>query len=147
MKSFLVEDNDRSLIHRQQSGCCWHGGSINQHINRCNSSNGLPKYSDWRTNAINHTNNHTALNKTTILWITKDLIYRFPKGPVYWHGLNSVPAWISNYFHYRVYNDINHPFPNFSVTAIEVKEWIPNKISKFMSMWIIIRGGLQVNTC
>ena len=40
-----------------------------------------------------------------------------------------LPAWISNYIHYKVWDEITYPFPNFNV---EVWEWISNFIPHFI---------------
>ena len=40
------------------------------------------------------------------------------RGPVDQHGLTSI--------HYKVWDVITYPFPNFSGAAIEVWEWISN---------------------
>ena len=37
-------------------------------------------------------------------------------GPLLLHGLTLVPAWISNCFHYKVWDEITYPFLNFNVT-------------------------------
>ena len=34
------------------------------------------------------------------------------RGLFYWHGLTLIPAWISNYIHYKVWDQINYQFPN-----------------------------------
>ena len=41
------------------------------------------------------------------------------------------PAWISNYIHYKVWDEISCPFPNFSGAVIEVWEWISDFIPHF----------------
>ena len=38
-------------------------------------------------------------------------------------------AWISNYTHHKVWDEITYPFPNFNGAAVEVWEWINNFIS------------------
>ena len=38
------------------------------------------------------------------------------------HGLTLVPAWISNYMRYKVWDKITYPFPNFNCCTIEVWE-------------------------
>ena len=43
-----------------------------------------------------------------------------PRGPFYWHGLTLIPAWVSNYIHYKVWDDITYPFLNFSGYTVEV---------------------------
>ena len=36
------------------------------------------------------------------------------RGPFYLHGLTLIPAWISNYIHYKVWDEIAYPFLNFN---------------------------------
>ena len=45
--------------------------------------------------------------------------------------LTLIPAWVSYYIHYQVYDEITYTFPNFIGTAIEVWEWIINFIPHF----------------
>ena len=66
------------------------------------------------------------------------LIRCFPKYPlkisrdVHWSLLltwiNVNPAWISNYIHYTVWDEITYPFPNFNGCTVEVWKWISNVI-------------------
>ena len=42
------------------------------------------------------------------------------KGPFYQHGLTLIPAWISDYIHYKVWVEITYPFPNCGL-------WMDNK--------------------
>ena len=44
------------------------------------------------------------------------------------YGLTLISTWISNYIHYKVWNQISYPFPNLHAAAIEVCEWINNFI-------------------
>ena len=53
------------------------------------------------------------------------------RGLFYLQGLTLIPAWIINYTHYKVLDEITFPFPNFSGAAIEVWEWISNLILHF----------------
>ena len=41
-------------------------------------------------------------------------------GPFYKHVLILIPAWISNYIHYELWDEIIYPFLNFSVCTVEV---------------------------
>ena len=43
----------------------------------------------------------------------------------------NIPAWISNYIHYQVWDEITYPFPNFNSTTVEVWEWKRNFIPHF----------------
>ena len=49
-------------------------------------------------------------------------------GPFYSHGLALIPTWISNYTHYKMWDEITNPFPNFNGATVEVWEWISNFI-------------------
>ena len=40
--------------------------------------------------------------------------------PFYYHGLTSIPVWISNYIHYNVWDEIIYPFLNFNGETVEV---------------------------
>ena len=40
--------------------------------------------------------------------------------PFYYHGLTLIPAWISNYIHYNVWDEITYPFLNFNGATVEV---------------------------
>ena len=58
------------------------------------------------------------------------------RGPFYLHGLALIPAWVNNYIHYNVWDEITYPFPNFKGCIIEVWEWIRNFILHFI--WCVI---------
>ena len=40
-------------------------------------------------------------------------------------------AWISNYIHYEIYDEIAYLFPNFNAATVEVWEWISNFIPHY----------------
>ena len=42
------------------------------------------------------------------------------RGPFYQHGLTLILAWIGNYIHYKVWDEITYPFLNFNGWTIEV---------------------------
>ena len=42
------------------------------------------------------------------------------RAPFYLHGLTLIPAWISNYIHYKLWDDITYPFLNFNGATVEV---------------------------
>ena len=48
-----------------------------------------------------------------------------------WHWLTSIPAWISHYGYYAVWDVINYPFPNVNGATIEVWEWKVNLTPHF----------------
>ena len=47
------------------------------------------------------------------------------------HGLTLIPAWIHNHIHYKVWDEIPNPFPNFNGATVEALEWISNFIPHF----------------
>ena len=44
---------------------------------------------------------------------------------------DTIPAWMSNYIHYKVWVEITYAFPNFNGCTVEVWEWISNSIPHF----------------
>ena len=46
--------------------------------------------------------------------------------PLHQHGVTWIPAWISDYIHYKVWDEITYSFPNFNSCTVEVWEWISN---------------------
>ena len=40
--------------------------------------------------------------------------------PIYWHSLTSIPPWIINHLHNKVWDEITFPFPNFNDCTVEV---------------------------
>ena len=68
------------------------------------------------------------MSKLSITWPT----YRYRcSGPFYLHGLTLISALISNYIHYKVWDEITYPFSNFNSATVEVWEWISNFIPHF----------------
>ena len=51
-------------------------------------------------------------------WIESDTWAPFHK-----HGLTLISAWISNYIHYNVWDEITNPFLNFNGATVEVQEF------------------------
>ena len=39
-------------------------------------------------------------------------------GPFYWRGLSIIPAWVSNYAHYKVWDEITYSFPNLGLDKL-----------------------------
>ena len=56
-------------------------------------------------------------------------------------------AWISNYIHYKMWEEITYPFPDFNGATVEVWEWINNFIPHFPGMWLLIHGGIKGKPC
>ena len=45
-------------------------------------------------------------------------------GLLYWIGLIWITVWIINHKHYKLWDEITYPFPNFNSTTVQVCEWI-----------------------
>ena len=41
------------------------------------------------------------------------------RAPFYLNGLTLIPAWVSNYIHYNVWDEITYTFLNFNGATIE----------------------------
>ena len=60
---------------------------------------------------------------TLVFTVPADVLTLVPiktSGPFYEHGLTLIPAWISNYIHYNVWDEITYPFLNFNGVTVEV---------------------------
>ena len=79
---------------------------------------------DWRT----RWNQYTPFQ---LRWAERGynerLVYRYINhltlmslAPFSSHGLTSIPAWISNYIHYKQWHEITYPFLNFNGCTVEV---------------------------
>ena len=44
-------------------------------------------------------------------------------GPFYLHGLTLISAWISNYIHYKLWDEITYPLLNFNGTSLGMNKW------------------------
>ena len=53
--------------------------------------------------------------------------------PFHYHGLTSIPAWISNHMPSEVRNEITYPFQNFNCCTVEVYEWMNYIIPHFVT--------------
>ena len=60
----------------------------------------------------------------------------FILSPFYLHDLTLIPAWLNNYIHYKVWNEIIYPFQNFNGCTDEVWEWISSFFSHFTELVI-----------
>ena len=73
----------------------------------------FPKPSDWRLIALNVLSVREALMKRHFIKALIDIWYR-----VYWHGLTLILARITNYIHYKVWDEISYPFHNSTVAPL-----------------------------
>ena len=53
------------------------------------------------------------------------------------HDLTLISAWESNYNHYKMWDAVMHPFPNFNDAAVDVWERISNFIARVTGRMII----------
>ena len=52
----------------------------------------------------------------------------------------------NNYIHFKVWDEITYPFPEFNGETIEVCEWISNCLP-LLGTWIIVYAGIKVKPC
>ena len=106
------------------------------------SSTFAQRFEDWDTLAtpyVLYGDEIRDVEKRLIRWELADNL------PILWVAL--IPAWISNYVHCKVWDEITYPFPNFNGGTVEVWEWISNFIPPFTS-WAcdyISMLGLKLN--
>ena len=56
-----------------------------------------------------------------------------------------IQAWMNNYIHYKVWDEIIYPFPNFNGATVEVCEWWYVISSHTLpDMWLLIHAGIKV---
>ena len=68
-------------------------------------------FTNMRTAKIDSlvSNNTVQRDKRLIYWAS-----------FYYYGLTLIPAWISNYVHFKMWDEITYPFLNFNGTTIKV---------------------------
>ena len=72
------------------------------------------------------------------------LMFVFMMGMAMHGTLTLILAWISNYIHYKVWDEITYPFLNFNGCTVEVKEWISNLSHTLQDMWLLIHAWIKV---
>ena len=67
-----------------------------------------------------------------IIWLVANEVTENENcGHFYKHELSLIPAWISNYVRYNMWDEIAYPFQNFSDFTVEVWELISNYFPHF----------------
>ena len=67
-----------------------------------------------------------------------NIIFLGDLGPFHKHGLTQIPAWVSEYIRYKVWNKITYPIPKFNGATVEVREWINNFMPYLSVLWLRI---------
>ena len=65
-----------------------------------------------------------------------------PGGPFYKHGLTLIPAWISNYINYKVWDKITYPPSNFNVQPLKLRNGKVMSFHNLLGMWLLIHAGI-----
>ena len=65
--------------------------------------------------------------------------------PFYWHDVILIPARMSRYNHYMVWDGDTYPFPNFSDVVVEVWKWKSNLSHTLLGVSLLIHAGINVN--
>ena len=66
---------------------------------------------------------------------------------IFSHNSSGLITWISNYIHYKEWDEIIYPFLNLNGATIEVLEWIRNFIPHYTECVITFHVGIKVNPC
>ena len=61
-------------------------------------------------------------------------------GPLFLTWFNSIPAWISNYIHYKVWDEITYPFLKFRNGFVISPHTL-------LGTWLLIHAGIKVKPC
>ena len=84
-----------------------------------------------------HTSNWPIFQFSDPLVITND--------PFYLNGSTLIPAWISHYIHYKVWDETTYPFPNFNSPQASMC-WYHNSWYIFSHIWphcVILLASVQ----
>ena len=68
-------------------------------------------------------------------------------GPLLLTWFNLKPAWISNYIHYKGWDEIAYLSPNFNGAAVEFTNGYVISSRSLLGMWLLIYTGIEVNPC
>ena len=59
-------------------------------------------------------------------------------------GLTLISAWIGDYAHYKMLDEITHPFPNLNGAVVELLDWISNFIPLYCACDYLSMLGLKL---
>ena len=68
-------------------------------------------------------------------------------GVFYQYGITLISAWISNYIHDKMWDEITNPFPNLNNGTVEVCEWMSKFTHTLLNMQLFIHAGVRRNPC
>ena len=55
------------------------------------------------------------LHRALHIYIVREMAtYKQNRGSFYWHGIQFIPAWISDYNHYKIWDELTYPIPHFN---------------------------------
>ena len=60
----------------------------------------------------------------------------FPLQPFCQRDLTEIHTWINNYIHYKVWDEMTYPFPNFNGCTVEILDRISNLTPHFTGLAI-----------
>ena len=69
-------------------------------------------------------------------WPVTRKMFPFDDVIMFLHRLTLIPLCVSSYIHYKMRDEITHPFPNFN----EVREWISNFITHWTCDYLSMMG-------
>ena len=83
----------------------------------------------------------------TSQWIYPQFVLPGLLGPFYQHSLTLIPAWVSNYVHYNVWDEIIYPFPTSMVKPLKFGNGYIISSHTLSGILLLIHLGIKVNVC
>ena len=90
---------------------------------------------------------HNPLHNTALSFNSLAPRYETVLRQLHAHGFTSIPAWISNYIHYKVWDEINYLFQTSTVEPLKCGKGYVISSHTLIGMWSLIHVGIKVNPC
>ena len=69
------------------------------------------------------------------------------QGHSYYDKLASIPAWLSKYIHYEVWDEMSYSFPIFHGCTVYVGKWLSKFTHTLKGKWLFTYTGIKVKPC
>ena len=159
-KSNKIKENSNTVRllnngtdHRHSKSCCDQSSPARRTMIAAHLS-GITNVKKFFIVIINSMHNLGQYNLVRLI-----VMYAFMRNcsfPIYLHmhpksfdaGLTEISSWISSYIHYKVWDEIFYPFPNFNSAAVSLfGNGLVISSHTLLGMWLLIHAGIEVNLC
>ena len=124
-KAYIASNSFRNISDNIMNNVCYKMGIMCEHsISTFRSTGTVRRENEWSL---------LWSRRTLRYWLTQaghngvceinaqcTITIRNPWAHFYLHGLTLIPAWTSNYTHYKMWDWITYPFVNFNGATVEV---------------------------